>query len=136
MNRDEWTVQYRGLALAGAALDKKTHHQGRLEWWKNKKAEVIEKIRSEGIEVSESIVDELGKAGYANATVASMNVTRGYRDPVVQIDAALQAHLREAVAKVHEHEGKARAYDCWEQMMTAQPAAASTFDLTHDDWMF
>lgn len=127
--RDEWTVQYTGSALAKAAADKKTYHEGRLKWWRHTKEEVAAAIRAGGITVTESIVDDLAKQGYTNTT-------RGDGGPVVQIDAAMQAHLREAHGKVKDHEKAVSVYDAWHQMMSSEAATPRTFELTQADWMF
>lgn len=125
--RDEWSVGYTGQQLCDAATKKEAHHEERRKWWMDKKAEVITKIRAEGINVTESIVDELGKLGYANSTQA-------YGGPVVQVDAGMAAQVQEATKKVHEHQDKAYKYGAWIQMLSAHPSA--TFSLDHDDWMF
>lgn len=127
MKRNEWTVPYTGLTLAGAAEAKKLFHKERHEWWAEKRAEVIEKIKSDGLEVTDSIVDELSKTGYANT--ASMG-----HGPTVQIDAALQNHLAEAHSKMKQHEKLVKEYDAWAQMMHSQRDAI--FNLQLDDWTY
>lgn len=125
--RDEWKVGYTGAQLCNAAIEKEAFHVKRKEWWFDKKEAVIAKIRSEGINVTESIVDELGKLGYATNSVRGMA-------PTIQIDAGMAAQVQEATQKVHEHDGKVAKYQAWQQMLSAHPVA--TFDLDHDDWMF
>lgn len=129
MKRDDWTMPYTGKTLLQAAKEKLTFHEGRKTWWTQKKDELIEKIRAEGINVTESVVDELGKLGYST----SANLAFG--GPTIQIDAGLAAQVREAAQKVHEHKEKIGQYNAWAQMLEAAPEAAS-FDLAHDDWMF
>jgi len=127
MKRDDWVVPYTGNALLAAATGKLEFHEGRRKWWGEKKEELIGKIRAEGINVTESVVDELGKLGYhtSNAAIGG---------PTIQIDAGLAAQVREAAQKVHEHDGKIAQYKAWMQMLEAHQNA--NFDLDHDDWMF
>jgi hypothetical protein len=127
--RDEWVVPYSGEQLAKAAFDKKEYHTGRLKCWREKKEEVIKEIQTSGITVTETLVDELAKAGYAN----TMSMGGG---PLVQIDAALQAHLREAHDKVKAHERLVSQYGAWQQMMESPAAKPRTFELTQNDWMY
>ena len=125
--RDKWAVNYSGQQLCDAASAKEERHKLRRKWWLDKKEEVITKIRAEGINVTESIVDELGKLGYSNST-------RAFGGPVVQVDAGMAAQVQEATQKVHEHQDKVYKYGAWIQMLSAHPAAS--FALDHDDWMF
>ena len=126
MKRNEWTVPYTGKQLAEAAAAKKAYHEGRHKWWSDKREEVIAKIKSDGMQITDSIVDEMAKSGYAN--------TSRVGGPVVEIDAALQAHLAEAHQKVHDHARLVKEYDAWQQMMSAHSTAA--FPLMQADWMY
>lgn len=128
MRKDAWKVKYTGEELLAGAKEKLAFHQGRREFWVGKKNEVIEKIKAEGITVTESLVDELGKIGYAN--------TRSYNDagPRVQIDVALAAKVQEAAGKVHEHDAKIRAYSGW--VLQLENSRDSKFQLDHEDWLF
>ena len=51
MERKEWKFDYTASKLAEAAKIKLHHHQERLEWWKEKKEQVITQIRGEGLEI-------------------------------------------------------------------------------------
>lgn len=124
-NRHEWKVQYTGAKLASAAAEKKAFHEGRHTWWVEKRQETISKIRSEGINITDSIVDELGKSYSSNVSHAK---------PTIQIDAALQAHLMESHGKMKSHESLIKDYDSWAQMMGAHPDAV--FELHQEDWVY
>jgi hypothetical protein len=129
MKRNEWTVPYTGKQLADAAAEKKAYHESRHHlWWSTKREEVIAKIKADGMTITDSIVDELSKTGYANTSAF------GNAGPTVQIDAGLQNHLAEAHGKMKQHEKLVKEYDAWGQMMGAHEAAA--FNLQLDDWMY
>lgn len=127
-NRHEWKMPYRGNVLLKAVQDKIIHHMERRDWWSKKKEEVITSIKGGGIEITQSIVDELQKGGYSGSNV------RHDRGPTVQIDVALMNHLNEAHRKVEEHKNKEFDYKQWEQVLTSQQDAH--FDLNMDDWIF
>ena len=55
MRREEWRFEYTANNMATAAETKIKFHAERLEWWKSKRHEVMDKIRSEGIEIDEKI---------------------------------------------------------------------------------
>ena len=129
MKRDDWTVMYTGKALYDAAIMKVTYHESRQKWWLNKKIELIDKIRAEGINVTESVVDELGKLGYSTS-----NANIGGNGPHIQIDAGLAAQVREASQKVHEHVDKITGYRAWVQMLDAHKDM--NFALDNDDWIY
>lgn len=124
MNRDEWKFAYTAEKLLEAATAKKTFHEGRLTWWTDKQKEVEATIRSEGIEIDESVA--IGTSNYANSfTGRGANVT--IRNDLVR-------DLQECVSKAQEHREKVRGYDAWIQVLASQGRAA--FDLHQDDWLF
>lgn len=127
MKRNEWTVQYTGAKLADAAKAKIDFHEGRLKFWGGKKGEVMAEIRAEGIEINESIADQL------NASNAYATTSMGH-GPSVTIRNDLLEKMQEAHGKVGTHEGLIKQYQAWAQMMVAHPEAV--FQLQHDDWMF
>lgn len=128
MKRDDWEVPYTGEQIAKAASDKKVFHTGRVTWWTQKKNELMDKIRSDGLNITESVVDELAKTGYANTT------NNAYGAPTIQIDAGLQMQLREAHQKVGAHKALVGQYDAWIQMLSNHRAVI--FGLDNDDWMY
>jgi hypothetical protein len=127
MKREDWKVPYSNMELAKAAEKKIGVHNDRRARWLKKKTDLIEEIKNKGITVTESVVDELMKMDYSNAT-------RAFGGPTVQIDAGLQSQLIEATRKVHEHIAKRDEYRAWHAMMTGIPG--QQFELDHDDWMF
>lgn len=130
--RDEWLFIYTVARLAAAAQAKKEYHEGRHKWWGEKKAAVMAEIRESGINISESIVDELAKVGYASN---NLNATRALHGPQVTIKPELVARLQECVTKVEQHMGKVLAYDGWQQALSAAPQE-STYSLNINDWLF
>jgi len=123
MNRDKWTFPYTADKLLEAATNKKAFHEGRLQWWADKRKEVEAKIRSEGIEIDDTLAD-----------VVSNKFSGGYREPQVQIRNDLVKDLEECVTKAREHQLKIRDYDAWIQVLASQGQA--TFPLNQDDWLF
>lgn len=122
MNRDKWTFPYTADKLLEAATGKKAFHEGRLQWWTDKRKEVEDKIRSEGIEIDETLADQAGK--FSNS----------YRGPQVQIRNDLVTDLDECVTKQKEHRSHIQHYDAWMQVLASQ--GQSTFNLNQDDWLF
>lgn len=127
MKRNEWEVQYTGSALADAAMAKIDFHGGRLKFWAGKKEEVMGEIKASGLEINESLADQLRASNSYQAT------TQGYGPSVTIRDDLLQK-MQEAHGKVGTHESLIKQYQAWAQMMTAHPTAL--FSLRHDDWMF
>lgn len=124
MNRDEWKFTYTADKLLEAASAKIAFHSGRFDWWSAKQKEVEDKIRSEGIEIDESVAASV--SNYASNSYA--------RGPQVNIRNDLVRDLQECVGKVAEHRGKIRDYDAWSQVLASQ--GSTSFDLHQDDWLF
>lgn len=129
MKRDEWTVPYDGKALLDAACEKAKFHETRKDWWARKKEQLAEELKTTGVTINESVVDEIGKLGYT--TMANVG---GRAGPDVQLDQKLVSQLRECYAKVNEHVTKIAGYKAWMQMLEAHQSAR--FDLDNDDWMY
>lgn len=124
MKRDEWEFSYTADKLLEAAKAKQAFHEGRLKWWLDKRTEVETTIKTEGIEIDESVA--AGKSDYIS------NVS--YRQPNVQIRNDLVRDMQECVAKVAEHQKKVKDYDAWVQVLSSQGQAS--FPLNQDDWLF
>lgn len=127
MNRASWKFTYTADKLLEAATAKKDFHAGRLDWWTSKRKETEDKIRSEGIEIDESVAafsNGLGTAGYSNSG----------RGPSVSIRNDLVKDLGECVAKTSEHEAKIRDYGAWIQVLASQ--GQTSLELHQDDWLF
>jgi hypothetical protein len=125
MNRHEWKFMYTADRLLGAATTKKAWHESRLHWWAKKRDEIKETIKSEGIEIDESVA-------FGTETYLSNKST--HRGSTVSIRNDLVKDLTECVNKVSEHQNKVKDYDAWMQVLTSQGQA--TFDLNQDDWLF
>lgn len=97
-----------------------THHNDRLKWWEDKKISVVEKVKTEGIGIDESL-----------ANLTSNSYARGL---TVQIRTDLVRDLQECVGKIQEHRSKVADYDAWMQVLTSQ--GQSSFSLDQEDWLF
>ncbi|MCW2228119.1 hypothetical protein [Bradyrhizobium elkanii] len=125
MNRSSWKFTYTADKLFAAADAKKDWHMERLKWWSDKRKEVEATIRSEGIEIDESVAANIGSLNYSNSV---------HRGPSVNIRNDLVRDLSECVSKTQEHEAKCREYDAWMQVLGSQGQAS--LDLNQDDWLF
>ena len=125
MNRNNWKFQYAADKLLVATEAKLAWHEGRLKWWGGKRDELKDKIRSEGIEIDESVA--FGTDNY-------LSNKSSHRGPVAQIRNDLLTDLNECVQKVYEHQGKTKEYDAWRQVLASQ--GTLTLELNQDDWLF
>lgn len=121
MKRNEWVFLYTGAKLQEAAALKREVHVHKREWWEQKKAEVMAKVRESGIEVRDSVA-----SSYSN--------TKGNFGPQIEIDVGMQRDLTECQQKILEHDALVKSYDGWVQVFLAQPEAQ--VPLQHDDWLF
>jgi hypothetical protein len=128
MNRANWRFEYTASQLAEQSRTKQAHHAERLATWRHNKAKVIEKIKSEGMDVHESLADK--------AAVLSMvsNRSPGYGAQIT-IDGTLQRDLNECGEKIAEHDLKQKQYDAWAQVLEAD-ISGHPLSLDHEDWMF
>ncbi len=126
--RNLWTHTFSSGKVLDAAKAKLTYHTGRRDWWKAKKEETIAKIRSEGINVSESIVEQLGKMGYSTSNNSRGGVS-------VTIDPELQQDLQETITKISLHEKNMAEYATWIGFLEPMHNDKE-LSLTHDDYLF
>lgn len=126
--RDKWTFTYPVKEILEAATDKMEHALGRQQWWEDKKATTLAAIKADGIEIDQSIAEMAYSA-------AAINNTWGGRQTNVVIKPELLKDLHECMSKIEEHKAKAKQYDAWKQVFTAQPPLAS-YGLNQDDWMY
>ena len=131
MKRNEWEVKYTGRRLAEAAQAKKTYHAERHKVWSGKEEDVMVEIKSSGMEINRSLVDEMRKT---NQYSISNSANLGFPSTTVTIRADLLQKLQEAGLKIRQHEDLIKQYDAWVQMMEAHQE--NQFELNHDDWMF
>lgn len=129
-NRGLWKFPYLADKLLAASIVKQDYHKDRLKWWLDKQDEIKEKIKSEGIEIDESLAVDFVK----DRTGSASNNFSNYRGPVASIRNDLLNDLGECVSKSNEHRGKMRDYNAWEQVLSSQGSAS--FDLYQDDWLF
>lgn len=127
MIREDWKVQKPAKELLDAAVFKTGFHEGRITFWRGKKDELIVKLKSEGINVTESLVEEMGKASYISTRAY------GHNGPNVQIDQGMLAQINEAQGKVTKHEELLSEYRTWSEMLKD---TNKTFELDYDDWKF
>ncbi len=59
MLRDEWVFTYKIETIAEATTSNLQFHQERFKWWKDKKEQVMAKIREDGLEIDETIVMDI-----------------------------------------------------------------------------
>lgn len=122
MKRTDWKFTYNAATLATAATAKRKHHEERLEWWRDQKKIISQKVSDAGIEVHESVADrKYQSTGY--------NIS-----PEIRIDATLQRDLMECQAKIHEHAKKVTEYIGWEEVLWVDKD--KFFDLDHEDFLF
>lgn len=121
MNRHDWKFQFTASKLAEGAKNKLKSHKVKLEYWENKKKEVLEKIAQTGVKVTDSLAADYGS-------------TKGFVTPSVSIDPELQKHLTEAHSKIQVHHSKMAEYSAWVQVFEGNPE--SRLDLDQEDYMF
>ncbi len=120
VGREYWTFDYDVHTVAEGAKIKLLYHTARLKWWEDKKKEIMETIKKEGLEIDESVAK-----GYSNSA----------RDTQVLIRNDLRRDLTECVDKLNEHKEKMKEYDAWFAVLTAQPSDSVLF-LTSKDWHY
>lgn len=123
--RDEWEFEYTASKLAEGAAQQKAHRLSRVEWWKQKKAEVMAEVKESGLEISESIA---AQSNYAT------NSLQGARGPQISVRADLQQKLAECQQKIASHTQAAAEYDGWVQVLAANPV--SRLKLQQADWLY
>lgn len=121
--RDEWEFEYTASTLASGAKDQKEFRLGRVQWWKDAKANVLLDIRESGLEISESVA--AGISNYANTRIEA---------PQISVRADLQKKLAECHSKIQAHQQAADEYDGWVQVLSANPE--SRLKLTQADWLY
>lgn len=127
MNRKGWTFPQHAYNVAKAAERKRDHHQSRLDWWKSKLAELMEQIKSQGLEIEEPLAMQYSRA----SLVGSMK--GGNRARIVVRD-DYQRKLDECQIKIQEHNQKAVEYDSWFKVLSANQG--QVVELDADDYTF
>lgn len=124
MKRNDWGFEYTAKVLAEAAHSKRTFHQERFAWWKDKKDQVLNEIRSNGIEVDEKIALEY-------RSPKSRDWDRGTQ---VAVREDLSKNISECMEKLSFHASLINDYDGWHQVLVANDSALLSLD--HSDWLF
>lgn len=126
MLKHEWEFAYTAAVLATAAEAQKAFRESRVTAWEEKKAEVMEKVKTSGLTVHEG--PAAGMQSYTS------NAYAGAQGAHVLVDNTLQADLSECVNKIKAHREAVRQYDGWVQVLKANPE--SRVKLHQDDWLF
>lgn len=124
MLRDEWVFNYKIETIAEATTNKLQFHQDRLKWWKEKKEQVMAKIREDGLEIDENIVMEY-------LSPKSRDWERGAQ---VTVRDDLKKDLDECLKKLAHHTAFIDDFNGWNQLLVGNPNA--TLGLDHSDWLF
>lgn len=110
--------------MADAARTRLAHHRSRFDWWKEKKEQVLQTIRAEGLEIDEKLALEY-----------SSPKSRDWQDGArVTVRNDLRDHLNECLKKLAHHTAQVRSYLAWQDVLTANPDARLSLD--HEDWSF
>ena len=111
MLRAEWKFSYPAARLGEAAVAKLAYHDERLQWWSDKRKQVMQTIRAEGLEIDERQV-------LAHPSPKGRDWDRGAK---VMVRNDLQEDLEECLVKLRFHTEKRRDYDGWMQVLQANP---------------
>lgn len=123
-NRGEWEFEYTAKNLAAAAATQRDYRQSRVDVWTKQKDDLMAKVRSDGISVSESVADKM--SAYSSNLSAN--------GPQIPIDPQMQRQLTECHAKIQAHRLALAEYDGWVQVLEANPE--SRLKLTQADWLY
>jgi hypothetical protein len=102
MLRAEWVFTYRAEEVAAAAVRRRDHHRGRLDFWELAFEDADEKLRSEGVDFRD------------------LEVTGGQRTEVV-VDPQLMARVNECRVKIKMHTEKHDEYARWARALEGLP---------------
>lgn len=124
MKRDKWSFEYKPEQILEAVAEKINFHNQQLEFWQNKREEIISTIRAEGIEINEKISI---RQGFSKA--------RDFENGgEVMIRNDLRKGLSEVYEKLKYHTKRRDIYDGWSQLLKAKPGIPLSLDIT--DWTF
>lgn len=131
--RSVWTFQYSAREVAEGAAAQRDFRKSRQDWWAAKKTEVMAQIRDGGVQISESLADQIAAQGMA-AKVSNYGTTS--MQPLVTIDPELMRQLAETHRKIDEHRRAVADYDGWVQVLNAPANVNKMLDLTQNDWLY
>jgi hypothetical protein len=124
MLRDEWKFDYAASDVARGAQARVAYHAERLAFWKARREEVMQRIRSDGIEIDEKQV-------LAHRNPKSRDWERGAQ---VMVRNDLQRDLDECLEKLQWHTGHLDQYQGWYEVLNANPDVRVSLD--SDDWLY
>lgn len=123
--KEQWKFPYKVSLLAAAAKEKRKFYESRVRYWTGKKAETIKKIKSEGIEIAESVAAD-DKSYLPNSFG---------RGGGVSVRNDLVADLQECQGKIITHNKNVAIYDGWVEVLGDQ-SGEHVLELTQEDWLF
>ena len=124
MHRNEWKFEFSTSDVLEATKAKISYHDQHLEFWTNKREELMATIRAEGIEINEKIALE-----YSNPKARDWE-----RGGQVMIRNDLRIGLAETFQKLGYHTRLRDTYDGWQQALEASADEKLALDI--DDWLF
>ena len=123
MNRDTWKFSFSISQVLAGAQKKLAYHTDRLNWWLGKKDEVMNLIRTEGLEIDESL--------------AVGQISKHYsRGPEVTVRNDLREDLDECISKIREHRELCEVYDHWDLVLAGQNNPTGLLELDFKDYLF
>jgi len=126
-DKSQWTVRYLPSELLDGIANKIAYHKARAEWWKDKQAEVMTKLKEAGVKVTESLVAQYSASNaYSNSQRGSLSVN---------LDQELQTQLDDCTRKLKEHEKATSLYEHWQSFLKRSQQSESLL-LTFDDYRF
>lgn len=126
MLRLEWKFTRLGGELAEAAQRQLDRRRERLEYWREKKGEVMAKIRESGIDINESMAAQI--QNYSSTQFGNRQAA------TVTIDEQMLEDLNECLDKIKTHDGAVRDYTAWVQVLGSN--RNQSLELDQNDWMF
>ncbi|HET8941529.1 MAG TPA: hypothetical protein VFN13_06045 [Rudaea sp.] len=125
MRREEWQFEYAAGKLAQAAADKMKYHKDRLAWWLAKRKEILDEIRTQGLEFDEKLVMSAGVSpkGRDWDNAARVSIRDDLRDGI-----------EESQRKLAWHTNQLRDYEGWHQALSANTDVPLRLDI--NDWLF
>ena len=120
--REEWKFEYTTQEVFNASKAKIDYHTARLDFWTKKREEVIENIKKDGLEISESVAGSI----YQTST--------SQRNPQMVVNPVYQTDLNECSQKMEHHKNKLQGFSNWFIVLQKNPDA--TLQLEIEDVLF
>jgi hypothetical protein len=133
--RPFWKFQFPAGEVAKGAEGQRDFRKSRQEWWTTKKAEVMEAIKKDGIEITESLADQLVTGGLRAQAMSNYQGTTAI-GPQVTIRQDLLRQLQECHQKIDHHRRAVDEYDGWVQFLGRDGDRNRTLELTQADWLY